>query len=426
MAESRSIIVGGGISPGVPFSEGAIPYISNDDPPTLSDSPAWRELVGGLFPAIRVGANRWPAATEVFKIDGGLIASSKIPVIAGQDSVVEIGQRAQAVIGPAALATLRNVVIGTDAGQFWSGAGVDSSSGLVVVGHNARVILNSAVAGVQPSNIVLIGTDAVAQGKTAAPNVGSAGVAIGTSVQLGSGPTAAAAIGVVIGNSARIDAGGAGVAVGGASRIRATVAGTHLAVAIGEQADAFAPGQILVGHNANGVDVSHIWAMAFGRNAVTRGPSTLTFGGQNTVISDVLFGGGDAAPGGQALLIRATNAQGINDGAADMTVRAGLSTGNNFNPFGGAPRGRIRFQTGTPGASGAAVQTPGTRFEVLPSRGTGGTAAESCGVNFENNLDGAGAAVGTLNTSPVAGDPTAWLVVARNGVPGVVPWWALP
>lgn len=419
------IILGTGIAAGSPWTLGALTFISNLDPPVVAASIAVQRLVGATT-VITVGSDIAPAATEALKVSGGLIASSKIPTLAGQPTVVEIGEGAQAVIGPVASGSVTAVVIGTLAGQFWSGAGTASSSGLVIIGHNARVILNSAVAGAQPSNIVLIGDSAVAQGKTGAPNVGSAGVAIGVSVQLGSSPTGAAAFGVVIGNSALIQAGAAGVAIGSSARLDTAVGGTHVSIAIGDQARAFGPGQVLIGHNVSGVASGHTFAIALGRNAATRGPNTFTAGGQNTAIVDVLFGQGDAMSGGSALLVRCTNALGTNDPAADLTIRAGLPTGNVFAPFGGTPSGRIRFQTGTPGASGAATQAAGTRFEVLPSRGVAGTPAESCGVNFENNLDGAGASLGTLATSPVAGDPTAWLVVARNGVPGVVPWWALP
>ncbi len=424
------IVIGGGIQNGSPWTVGSLTYITNIDPPVVAASVAMQRVRSGppIQTVITIGADIAPTAVEALQVAGGLIAGSKIPPLAGQPTVVEIGEGAQAIVGPTASGSIEAVVIGTAAGQFWSGAGTGSSGGLVVIGHNARVILNSLLAGTQPNNIVLIGTNARAWGKTNSPNVGSSGVAIGVSVQLGSGATGGAAFGVVIGNSAWIDSGAAGVALGSSSRLHSSVGGTHVAVAIGDQAQAYAPGQIVIGHNVNGVANTHVFSIGMGRNVVTRGPNTFTAGGQNTQISDVLFGAGDAVPGGSALLLRATNGQGTNDLAADFVVRAGLSTGNTHGGIGPVNfGGRIRFQTGTVvGVPGTALQAAGTRLEVLPSWGTGApTPAESAGVNFENVLDAAAAQVGTLANAPAAGNPTFWLPVQINGVAFAIPAWPL-
>lgn len=41
----------------------------------------------------------------------------------------------------------------------------------------------------------------------------------------------------------------------------------------------------------------------------------------------------------------------------------------------------------------------------------------------EDLVDGAGAALGTLNNAPAAGDPTKWVEIDDNGVTRYIPAW---
>lgn len=418
---ARSIIIGGGIAALLPFTTGRVTYISDNDPPTVGATSVaqFTTGTGGTHPALVISAtpdtDPQPGANETIRIVGGLISESP----AAADSTV---------IGRGAVAASLAIAIGQGSSA--------TASNSVALGHSATA---------NPTGNVAIGGVATA--------TGNLGTAVGGGATAGAGANATA-----IGNGARAT-GADAVAIGQAAS--ATAIG---AIAVGSGTIANVTGTIVLGTGAtaNGFKViivaggvvtaradEQIWMIAGGNTPNTAGatggciilsgntsagnayahadniiigmrqPSFLVncavIGGIATPITTVVLGRGNTSTAAVAAGLTIRGTDGITTADLNMgplTIIAPRSTGN-------VVTGKIIFQTGAPGASGATLQAATTQFEVLPSAG----GANAAGVNLANLTNGAAAAAGTLLNSPVAGNPTFWAPIQINGVQKFIPCW---
>lgn len=377
MADSRSVIVGGGIQAGTPFNVGSLARIIDDDPPTIADSIAFQRTQGGrevITVGLQTGTD-WPlpnTIAERLQVVGGLVSDTG----SGADNFLA----GRGAIAPTTAAG-RNVVIGTLAIVPAAGSGTEN----VIVGYNS-----SLQSGIGSSVVVGAGNQQGAAFATATTVVG----ANNTFNNSFSGP------GVGTGSSWQ----GANVGVGNQQSFSAVNNG----IAVGRLAQLNANNGTALGDDTR---VDHATSIVMGRGGRSLVANSFIAGAQNLGITTVHFGEGDTIAAPASVTYRHTNASGTDAQGGNVAVVASRGTGN------AATQGAIQFQTGTPGASGAALQAAATRLEIRPA-GTNGAAVNFIGTS------GAGAGAGTLANAPTAGDPADWVPILFNGNVRYLPAWA--
>ncbi len=382
MARTSSIIVGGGIQAGAPFTLGGITLVSSVTPPAIATGEMFQRLQGGVQ-VITVGLP-WVLPntfTEKLQVVGGLITDTGVTGGVAHGNVL-IGQGATA---PSA-ANAKNTIIGT----------------------GARGATGTA------TNNVVIGAD-VSMANAAWANIGSCTL-IGATLTLGNNfPT----VTTVIGSGNTIDNAFAGPGIGVGSSWQGagvgignqqTTSAVNSWTLIGRLSQANAANVTVIGDDARGNHAQAIVLGKGGRSVVANG---LVIGaGGGLQISTVQIGAGDTQVGGQAVTYRHTNGSGADDPAGNVTWIAGLGTGT------AVTLGRIIFQTGlVQGASSSVVQTATTRFTVLPSTG----AAAAPILEFAGYTDGAAAAVATFANAPLARNAIAYIPVQTLAGQGWIP-----
>lgn len=378
MASGNSIIVGGGIQSGSPFTLGRVPYITNVSPAQVSSSLmdiATDSVSAVVYVSIPNSAGVYNAitnATETLRVQGGAIISGP-----GTDSV-QIGRGAsattpqsdQVAIGRAATASANgNVVIGAaatsggNAGVVIGKSAAFSGSAGVAIGENSALSAGAGGA---------VGT-AIGQGATASFQAAGNSLVIGVGAHAVTGDTvvgdaassstdsAFGVFNVVIGNLATANIAGGNVfaVVVGAnsssaqklatvigSGSSATVAGQTRAVVIGSGSHANTTDAIVIGGGSTLTSKS----IAIGAGAAEIGVGTMQLGAPSTPISTVIIGEGNTKASSAARAIRFTNASGTDNGAGDLTIIAPLSTG-------AATPAKIVFQVGAVAGSSAVLQT---------------------------------------------------------------------
>lgn len=459
MPHVETIVVGGGIAAGAPLTTNHFLYLENNAPPTAATSTVLTRAAGPPEATVNF-TDPAPAATERLRISGGFITQG-----ASTDSVL-IGRTASAT----ANSGVGGVVIGT--GAVLSGTGA-AGTGAVVIGRNATITdtvssPDSVVIGVGASsnstsggaNNVVIGAGALGSGFT--------GVVIGSGASL-RGPAGAVVIGnqatstlgggggdVVIGNAtsgagfctivgdAASSAQGSGTAIGRAASVGATfgtaigrgasISAGSLSTIVGARStDASARALLLGADHTVPAGFDGAILVGYGIN-VTGFPAAnyIVFGDSNNPPTAIFFSGGVAQAGFAGVTMQMTPGLGNNNVVGSWKLIPPLSTGN-------ANGGDLEFQTGARRASGSTLQTATTRMtivgaagnivmaaptdtiETLTINGVGGAGQASLRLNGLTN--GAAAQVGTLNNSPVLGDPTFWIPVSVAGVTKFVPAW---
>lgn len=416
MPRVDTIIVGGGIAATNPFTIGALPFIVNNAPASISATSVafFTTGTGGTKPAIIIGATATdpqPGASEKLRIIGGLISEGPAAAdstVIGRNAIVvslavAIGQDSQATasnnvaVGHQCLAT----AVGCTA---VGGVATASGNGCTAIGSGATTTAQGGTCVGQNSSAAQNGT-AVGAG---ANSTGLGGTAFGTN-------TAASAGGIAIGNGASSN-GFQSVSVGFNALPKDN---GQFVMLIGGNAPTMGAGAtgaiIVIGSAFNTApNISHAKVICIGGTPTTFAANTVQLGNPDCEITQMVVGRGDTTTTavGAGLTIRGTNGSGTNIDAGPLTVIAPRSTGN-------ITTGKIVFQTGAVQASGATLQPATTQFEILPSAGGAGVAA----VNFANMTNGAAAQAGTLANSPVAGNPTFWFPVQINGVVKHVPAW---
>lgn len=487
MARVETIIVGGGISAGSPFTLGAFPYIANTDPPIVIASPLLKQATGAIVVA---AVDPQPLAAEVLRVKGGLISEG-----VGVDSVV-VGRGASAPVAGIEAIAIGRLAITRQNRQIAIGYSADAggNSASIAIGNGATINPTSAgginIGGllgiVAASSVVIAGS--IADGGGGIVIGGSTNASGVEAVVIGRGSTGNAFGVVVLGDQAFVNA-TSGIAIGsrsGGAVTRVTAAG---GIAIGQAVDVSGANGIAIGTQAV---ITHASAIVLGAGAASAAIGSCVIGGAAGPISTVIIGSGDtvAAPG--AVTIRVTDGVGANIGAGALSVRSGISTGNGASPplnfvVGSAVAGAssvaqtpytalqladsvadirtifytpagstkslfLEFRTNGSsraliGAAGTAngivtgavagetvIRTANQRLLFSLNNGTGIQAEFSAlgvftenvdrGVRFNNQTSSAGALAGTLLNAPTAGNPGFWLKINIGGVNYSIPCWA--
>ncbi len=382
----RSIVIGGGIQPGTPFTLNQLLRITNVTPPTASDSVA-RQGTDGAVGYLTVGTayTASPGASEQFRLKSGMISEGL-----GTDTLV-IGRGASA--GNAG--NLRGIAIGTGAS---TGNGNDS----VVVGYNtssngqSSAVVIGSTASLSSASGDVIGYGAIGSGNAGGAVVmaigqlsnaqassagGQDSMAIGwfsaaraydTVVGHGATSNVQSVFGnknTVIGRQAHANkAQGQSTAIGadatanvlnGIAIGQAAVAGADTVIAIGQAGGTTAAGTKSITIGTAAVS-QHDQNILIGHGAVSIGTGHLVLGGTNLEVVTVLIGKGDAVASPSARVIRFTNASGADNAAGSLTIIPPRSTGNN------AAESTLVIQRAVLGASSSTVQTLNDALSFTP------------------------------------------------------------
>jgi trimeric autotransporter adhesin len=441
MAKVQTIIVGGGINPGVPFVVPGLLFVQQANPPVVASSPvAFQVLAPLASQAIVINqafGDPQPAATEPLRVVGGII-SEKAGLadwwIGGRNTTVA-GANPSIVIGSNTVAGSGQVVLGDQV----NGGG---NAGTVCIGRQSSALGGS---GTCINGLSLRGGAAVSvaiQGSILTGNGSS--VSIGgqvsgsgdNGVQVGMGGSLQGFDAVCIGHNANVNATGAGgVAVGGANGgLNTRVFGAGgIAVGFGAQADN--TGCIVIGSSISGGSskATHDQCIIIGSGVATVGANMAFLGGAQTVINTVIIGRAfSTSVGATPVTIQLTARQGAgNLAGSDFTLQSGPGVGNDLTA------GWINFKTPIT-AAGGTTQGTGTRMQIMAGGGvlvgapdaagftlalTGFGGAAQPAVSITNLTNGAAAAAGTLLNAPAAGNPTFWIPFSINGVVRYVPSW---
>lgn len=411
----QPIVVGGGIQ----LAGGAIEeflVLTSITPPTATTSSRWRRNAANTQLIAETATGREDTTIGIGSTNSGIAAGNLRPdVILGRNITVSHGNS------------------GATAGGVFIGSGITSAAGsgtgnvvIAPTGIGAPTLINS-------SNVIIgsgtLGSNSV--GTSVVIN-GSLGVgATSNIVCIGQGANGNANGCVVIGQGASASQGN-NVSIGQAV---STTSVNCIAIGQGHGApnrdqikighggqNAGTAGQILVG---NGIDPNSVGTdeICLGNEGLGGGRFTVGLRlGQNQHTSGVVV---------PAYTVTWKSALGTNIAAGSVTFVAPKATGN-------AAAGSFIFQTSPAGASGATLQTATTRLTIDPNGGvtlaTPSAAAENlviagfggagqASIRLNNLTNGAGALVGTLNNSPVAGDPAFWIPVNIAGTVRFVPAW---
>jgi hypothetical protein len=410
MTRVETIVVGGGVGAGSPFTVNLIPVIVSADPPLIADS-ILRQVTSGSVTAVIVGAtDPAPTANETWRTTGGLI--SEAPG----------GITGSFVAGRGATAnSTNNVAIGFNANA--------ASTGCVAIGSQATTSGN---------NSTVVGVLATANG----------GGGVGGACAFGNGAAATATGAVAVGLNAQASQAGC-IAVG-----RDAIANALPAVVIGTSATANGFRSIIVsgaalsardheqiwihaggagptttgatggtiflgGDNGAGVSVTHANNIIIGMKTSSFTANCVQLGGPGTPINTCVIGAGNTATGQTPLTLRLTDRTGAgNLPGSNLTIRPGAGVGNDLTA------GSILLQTPVSAVAGVTqgfalrASFPAGGGLVLEAPDAGGPS-----LRFNGLVNGAGAAIGSLNNAPVAGNPSFWLPVNIAGTVRFIPCW---
>lgn len=328
MARVQTIIVGGGIGAGSPFTLNFIPYIASVDPPLLAATDFVSVVPTGVNRGLIVGASDPAAGPERLRVLGG--------------SILRGGAFTGVVIGDGTTSSANNqIMIGdgiTQGGQPGVCIGQNAVHG--TGGGNAVVIGNGASC-LGNTGIVINGTNTASGGANFQITIGGTTTAGSNQNHLNIGATCSASQGVTMLSVGGTCSANNGIGIGGGITIAAVNgigiggsvgAGHDNSIVIGQSASTFAAQQCNIGTN---VSLNPI--------------NTLVIGHGLNVIANPT-----------AVLIRITNSSGNNNTAGALTLQAGLSTGNIVG-------NGVNLDAGIPGASGVTLQTARTWVSARPT-----------------------------------------------------------
>jgi hypothetical protein len=408
MPRVDTIVVGGGIGPGTPFTVNRIPYIANVDPPLLAASPNLLQvLTGNIGVAISpTGTDPAPADTNVLRVLGGIT-----PLLTGTNNR-GVGDAFTVAAGLTGVTLFgRNITL---AGSSNNTVAIGSTISIASGGGLAVGASITVGASFNAGNII-IGTLTVGAGAGGSTggnlfmanggNVGGGGPQDNTIITCGSitGGTGLFRNVIVTGGLFSIGNSTAEVAVLG---IQPTIAaGIQRAQALG--------GNHTLNHNTCLLLGSGLTTTADGQciigDALNNGLHTIIFGPAAVTSANPY-----------AVTIKLTGEVGVDQNGVNLTIQPGFGTGA------AAGGGNIIFQTGGIAASGATIQAAVTRLTIGQAAILAALPVEmqvNNGYQAINQVDEAGADAGTLANAPAAGDPTFWLPVRINGADFAVPCW---
>lgn len=432
MARAETIIVGGGINPGVPFVLNGFTFVQQANPPVIASSPVMFQVLGANQAVVIAasGVDPQPAATEPFRVSGGMICQplAKADFVSIGRAQTITGANPNVAIGTSAVAASAQVVIGDQANGGANAGTVaigrqTSASGGSGVAINGTISSGGAGASVAIQGTITTNGNSVAIGGAVNTN-GDSCVAVG----MGSAAQAFGAVAVGQGASCS-GAGSAGVAIGGKSGGNSARANADRAIAIGFGCQSDAAGTIVMGGDAKG---THVACIIMGQSAASTQANQCMLGGPNTIIQFMIVGRGDTAAAVTDVLCRLTNRTGAgNLAGSDLKVQAGAGVGNDLSKgtvtiltpqtAGGGVTQAFVTRAQFPSGGSMVLAAPDAAGVSLSLGGFGGAGQAS--VNFLNLTNGAGAQAGTLLNSPVLGNPTFWLPVQVAGVTKFIPCW---
>lgn len=374
MARVQTIIVGGGINPGTPFSLNGIPYVQQTDPPFIATTDFLSVVPTGTNRGVIISVSGDPlVSTNRLRVKGGIVSehlSYTTTTVLGQAHTVSgLYANGFVLVGPTITLTSTAgannsppVLVGANVSVV--GSSTAGGAGSVGVGSNL------AVTGTTVQNCVWVGND-ITDGSGSSTVVIGAGALVGTgqfSVVIGAGALAngsgascivigrgaqkasGVASSTIIGDSATAGAGASnGVCIGSGSGIGAGGSAT----VVGETSASTHAHTILLGSGLSSFQAN---TCQIGQSRFSNTIGTFVFGGNNTDAN---------APASYS--VRFTNQSGSNKNAPTVVITAGLGTGT-------GTLSTIGFVTSVVAASGVTQQTSQERMRLDGTTTAGQTA----------------------------------------------------
>lgn len=373
MARVETIVVGGGINAGSPFTLNGIPFVSSVDPPFIATTDFLSVVPTGTNRGVIISTTGDPlVGTDRLRVKGGIVsehADFTGTVVVGQVQTVTglyangfvFFGRNITISSASGANNIEPVVIGADI----SITGTSSAGGTSCVAIGSNIVVSGATV----QNSVWIGggvtddsgSSTVVIGSSALNDTGQFSVVIGAGAQaIGSGSSC-----IVIGRSATKASGVASSVVVGDSA--ASAAGSSFSVVIGSAASCGAASGTICGESSV---ITHDHNILIGSGLASFQTNTCHIGQSrfSNVISTFVFGGNNtdsSAPA--AYTMRFANQSGSNKNAPTVSVIAGLGTGT-------GTLSTIGFSTSVVAVSGTTQQTAQERMRLDSTVVAGNTA----------------------------------------------------
>lgn len=408
MARVETIVVGGGISAGSPFTTNGIPFVSNNSPPALATTPLFfRATAPESIVITTSGADPAAGASVALRVLGGIAGyeAGTNNRSYGDGHTMATGTRSgMLVMGRANTVDCATVVV---VGQSIN----TQSAGCVVFGQSHTLGSGWNFANIVFGSSIVFGT-------------GSGGLS-GTNVALGLSLTFGSAVvndNTVVGSNQSFSGAQAKIVyIGGATGLNTFSSGLSDITAVGFNNGVSAANKSNVVMVGTQNTAAHNSCIVLGGGITTTADNQCLIGGPlfSGFIGSVIIGSGDTDTTQHNVTVRLTNGSGTDKAGNVLTIIPGLGTGA------GTP-GTIIFQTGATLGSGTTLQTAATRVTIAPTLVTFAVATlqqQDRGDTYSNQTSAAGAAAGTLNNAPAAGNPAFWLKIVINGTNHAIPCW---
>lgn len=362
MASGRSIIVGGGVNPGTPFTAGQFALILQSDPATLVDGNIRQDstvsppqvFVGEegatVGATVLGGAIMDPTAGRSIAIGDGAVADSGVAgpntdvnmhVVIGPGAICNptAGQSlGNVIIGGGASSTggAQNVVIGAGASKPTLGGAnviIGAGASISVISNNATVIGGGASATINAGAIVVLGSGAESHN--------------GGETVIGSGAIGRGLDDIVIGSAAHSD--------------NSNNAARNFIVGNGASVSSTTLRSMTLGHSSL-VAAGHSDVILVGRGQVSTASNEIRIGnrvsgGTGSASTSLHIGGPPTEAAYPGLAISCVNGSGTDDVVGGLIITAPAGTG-------AAASAPIQFRTGVPTVSGTAAQAVRTGLRV--------------------------------------------------------------
>lgn len=372
MARVQTIIVGGGINAGSPFTANGIPYVVQADPPFIATTDFLSVVATGTNRGVIVSTSGDPlVSANRLRVKGGIVSehtSYTTTTVLGQAHTVSgLYANGFVLVGPTITLTSPSgannsppVIIGANVSLV--GTANTGGDGCVVVGSNFA----GSGAGMKNSTYIGnditdgIGTSCVLIGQSALNGTGQFSIVIGAGAQAnGSGSSC-----IVIGRSATKASGVASTTIVGDSATAG--AGASNGVAIGASSSVGAASCTVVGETST---ATHAHNVLLGSGLASFQANTAIIGENrfSTVLNTVVLGSIDASPNMGNLTLRLSNQSGTNKAAPQLTIQTGLGTGT-------GALSQISFNTSVVAAAGTTLQTAQERMRLDGTVVAGNTA----------------------------------------------------
>lgn len=197
------------------------------------------------------------------------------------------------------------------------------------------------------------------------------------------------------------------------------------------------PDRTLIKSEADGdLTLTNALETSFGR--INFGPATSSFPAikRNGISIDIKLADDSAFADFQALnVLGRTSLQTLSTGRVDFTSRSIIRSpaDGEFTLLNAAETGFTRLNFGGGTSSFPCLKRSGSELLVRVADDTADAVLQSLRISTNNAAtfhtsratltNGAGLNVGTLNTSPIAGDPTKWIGIDDNGTTRYIPAW---